>query len=200
MASPVVGSSGKSPAVCAPIFQQDRFTARRKTFALRPEVRFTDAEGKTLAFLRKKVFSWKDEIRVFTDETLSLELLNIKARKIVDWGAAFDIDDSINRQKVGVLKRSGWKSLVRSELLIADAADQEIGRITVQSMVMALLGRHRYNFEIRGQQVGTVERKPGLLTARMEVDFSSDQKRLLDRRLATAAVALLIYLEDSQSA
>src|SRR5215831_16343858 len=126
-ASPTVGAA--SPTISAAIFQQDRFLARQKIFAFAPQFFFLDLNGNTLAYLRKKVFTWKDEIRIFTDEQQTMELLSIKARKIIDWGTAFDVTDSINQQKVGALKRRGWKSLLRKEYTILDANDQEIGTL-----------------------------------------------------------------------
>jgi len=207
LASPMWGSSAQSAPISAAIFQQDRFIARQKIFTLSPQFYFLDLDGNTLAFLRKKVFTWKDDIRVFTDETLSMELLTIKARKIIDWGAAFDVTDSINHQKVGVLKRRGWKSLVRAEWTIVDANDQEIGRIQEGSTFLALLRRfitnlvpQSYSFEVRGQQVGSARQKLNFFVPRMEADFSNDPGRTLDRRLATAAIVLLMTVEGRQSA
>ncbi|HZD95793.1 MAG TPA: hypothetical protein VE133_16145, partial [Candidatus Sulfotelmatobacter sp.] len=162
MATPGVNALGTQPAIAAAIFQQDTFIARQKVFSLAPSFYIQDHLGNALAFLRKKVFTWKDEVRVFTDETQSLELLHIKARKIIDWGTAFDVTDSINQQKVGVLKRRGWKSLVRKEWILMDAFDQEIGTIKEDSMLLAFVRRfliafipQTYNFEIGGQQMGT---------------------------------------------
>ena len=207
MASPVLDSSAKTAAINAPIFQEDRFTALQKIFSFTPQFRFCDAQGKTLAYLRKKVFSWKDQIRVFTDETLSLELLTINARKIIDWGSAFEVTDSLNHQRVGVLKRRGWRSFVRSEWLIFDAQEQQVGRIVEQSAFKAVMRRllgdllpQSYSFEIQGQQVGTARQRLNFLMPRMEADFSGDSGRLLDRRLATAAVVLIMSIEGRQMA
>jgi uncharacterized protein YxjI len=207
VASPVLDSSAKTAAINAPIFQEDRFTALQKIFSFTPQFRFYDTQGKTLAYLRKKVFSWKDQIRVFTDETHSLELLTINARKIIDWGSAFEVTDSLNHQRVGVLKRRGWRSFVRSEWLIFDAQEQQVGRIVEQSAFKAVMRRllgdllpQSYSFEIQGQQVGTARQRLNFLMPRMEADFSSDSGRLLDRRLATAAVVLIMSIEGRQMA
>lgn len=207
MASPVLGSSVKTAPVRAAIFQLDRYIARQKIFTWTPQFYFCDSNGDTLAFLRKRVFSWKDEIRVFTDKEQTLELLNIKARKIIDWGAAFDVTDSINHQKVGVLKRRGWKSLVRTEWTIVDAGDQEIGKIRENSTFMAVMRRfltnllpQSFSFEVHGQQVGSARQKLNFFVPRMEADFSNDPGHLLDRRLATAAIVLLMAVEGRQSA
>ena len=137
MASTGIGSATKPALISAALFQQDQFMARQKIFSLVPSFYFHDQQGNALAFLRKKVFTWRDEIRVFTDENQSMELLQIKARKIIDWGTAFDVTDSINHQRVGALKRRAWKSLIRKEWTIMDANDQEIGRIQEDSVFLA---------------------------------------------------------------
>ncbi|HEY6350519.1 MAG TPA: hypothetical protein VI636_14020 [Candidatus Angelobacter sp.] len=207
MASPIAGITATSAPISAAIFQQDRFMARQRIFTLTPQFHFYDLSGNTLAFLRKKVFTWKDEIRIFTDQAQSMELLHIKARKIIDWGTAFDITDSINHQKVGVLKRQGWKSLVRKEWTIMDANDQEIGRIQEDSMFLATVRRYltniipqSYTFAVRGQLVGTARQNWNFFAPKMEVDFSGDPGRMLDRRLVAAAIVLLMAVEGRQGA
>ena len=205
MATPGVNAPGVQTAIVAAIFQQDSFLARQKIFSLAPCFYFQDHMGNALAFLRKKIFTWKDEVRVFTDETQSLELLRIKARKIIDWGTAFDVTDSINHQKVGVLKRRGWKSVLRKEWTIMDALDQEIGMVREDSMLLAFVRRfitalipQTYTFEIAGQQIGTAKQNWNLFAPKMNVDFSSDLGKRLDRRLAVAAVVLLMAVEGRQ--
>ena len=205
MATPGVTAPGVQPPIAAAIFQQDAFVARQKIFSLSPCFYVQDHLGNALAFLRKKVFTWKDDIRVFTDETQSLELLRIKARKIIDWGAAFDVSDSINNQKVGALKRRGWKSVLRKEWVVMDALDQEIGRIREDSAMLAFVRRfitallpQTYTFELAGQQVGTAAQNWNLFAPRMYVDFTADPGRALDRRLAVAAVVLLMAVEGRQ--
>src|SRR5947199_8031841 len=142
MASTGMGISARpAPSIVAAAFQQDRFLARQKIWTFSPKFYFCDLDGNTLAFLRKKVFTLKDEIRIFTDETQSMELLHIKARKIIDWGTAFDVTDSINHQKVGVIKRQGWKSIIRTEWIIMDANEQEIGKIQEDSFFLAMVRR-----------------------------------------------------------
>jgi uncharacterized protein YxjI len=205
MATPGMNAPGNRPALAAAIFQQDTFIARQKIFSLAPCFYINDPAGNAMAFLRKKVFTWKDEIRVFTDEGQSMELLHIKARKIIDWGMAFDITDSINNQKIGALKRRGGKSLVRKEWVLMDAFDQEIGSIKEDSMLLAFVRRfitallpQTYTFEIGGQAVGTAAQNWNLFAPKMNVDFTADLAKRLDRRLAVAAVVLLMAVEGRQ--
>ena len=206
MASPGTSAPSRQTAqILAAAFQQDRFTARQKIWTLAPKFYFCDEQGNTLAFLRKKVFTLKDEIRVFTDETQSMELLHIKARKIIDWGTAFDVTDSINHQKVGVIKRQGWKSIIRKEWTMMDANEQQIGTVKEDSLLLATLRRYviniipqAYTFEAGGRELGTARQNWNFFLPKMHVDFSNDPGRQLDRRLVAAAVVLLMAVEGRQ--
>ena len=205
MATPVVSSPTSAPAISAAVFQQDCFLARQKVFSFTPKFYFCDQNGSVLAFLRKKVFTLKDEIRVFTDETQSFELLRIKGRQIIDFGAAFDVMDSINNERVGTLKRRGWKSLVRKEWTILDAREKEIGRFKEDSLMLAMLRRfitslipQEYTFELEGRQIGTARQNWNFFAPKMQVDFSGDPGRKFDRRLAAAAIILLLAVEGRQ--
>jgi hypothetical protein len=201
LASPTLGSSANFAPISAPIFQQERFTVeRRRILSFMPQFRFRDSGGSTLAFLPRKPLSWKEEIRLFTDETLSMELLSIKASKITDRGVAFEVTDSINRQKVGALQRSGWSWLIAAEWTIMDANGHEIGKIlersTFPGRFLRIMFPRWYAFEVREQQIGIVREKPMLLSPRMDADFAQDSARLLDRRLATAAIVLMLTVEE----
>jgi uncharacterized protein YxjI len=206
MASPGMGvTTRQASQILAAAFQQDRFIARQKIWTLSPKFYFCDEHGNTLAFLRKKVFTLKDEIRIFTDETQSMELLHIKARKIIDWGTAFDVTDSINHQKVGVIKRQGWKSILRKEWIIMDANEQQIGAVKEDSLLLATLRRYliniipqAYSFEVEGRELGTARQNWNFFVPKMNVDFSGDPGRQLDRRLVAAAVVLLMAVEGRQ--
>ena len=208
MASTGMGISARpAPSIVAAAFQQDRFLARQKIWTFIPKFYFCDLDGHTLAFLRKKVFALKDEIRIYTDENQSMELLHIKARKIIDWGTAFDVTDSINHQKVGVIKRQGWKSILRKEWTIMDVNEQPICTVKEDSLFLATLRRYiinlipqAYHFEANGRELGTARQNWNIFAPKMMVDFSNDPGRELDRRLVAAAVVLLMAVECRQRA
>jgi uncharacterized protein YxjI len=118
------------------------YTIRRKFFTfLGAKFHIYDAAGNLLGYSKQKAFKLKEDIRIFTDETLSDERVAIKARSIIDFGAAYDVIDSKKQLKVGALKRKGWTSLVRDSWILMDEADHEVGTIQEDSMMMALLRR-----------------------------------------------------------
>jgi uncharacterized protein YxjI len=200
--TPGVAPARVQTPVIAEIFQQDCFVARQKIFSFAPKFTFYDEAGSVLAFLRKKVFTWKDDIRLFTDPTQSFELLRIRGRQIIDFGASFDVTDSLSGEKAGVLKRRGWKSLLRAEWDILDSNEIEVGKILEDSPFLAILRRlfgrwipQGYSFEHHGNLVGTAQRTWNLFVPALRVDFSLDTARVLDRRLIVAAVVLLMTVE-----
>ena len=207
MAGTAIAVDGPKPSAgIVPVtFEQDFFVARRKIFSFAPKLYIWDRAGCSLAFVRKKIFAVRDDIRVFTDETQSFELLRIKGRNIIDFGAAFDVVDSLNEQKVGVLKRRGWKSLLRAEWNILDALDQEIGKIREDSALLAAIRRlilrilpQNFTFELGGQVVGTAKQSWNIFAPTMTVDFTADPGKKLDRRLVVAAIMLLMSVEKNE--
>lgn len=196
-----MATAAPSPAT----FAHDHFLVRRKIFALANQFSLHDPQGNLIGYSKQKMFKLKEDIRIYTDQSMTRELVLIKARQILDWSAAYDVMDAFSGQKVGALKRKGWKSVLRDEWIIMDTADQEIGRIREDSALLATIRRfvtniipQSYNFELRGQTIGTANQNWNFFAPKMDVDLSQDITRSLDRRLAAAAVILLMAIEGRQ--
>jgi len=89
-------------------FTFDRYLLKRQVFALTGKFRFFDPNGQLVLFSEQKMFRLREDIRVYSDETKSREVLMIKARQIIDFSAAFDVVDSATGQKIGALRRPGY--------------------------------------------------------------------------------------------
>ncbi|MFN8855840.1 MAG: hypothetical protein ACK50P_09745 [Planctomycetaceae bacterium] len=101
--------------------------------------------GKPIGFSQQKAFKLKEDIRIYTDESRQNERMSIRARQIIDFSAAYDVYDSSTGEKLGALKRKGWSSLIRDSWIVMDTADNEVGKITEDSLLMATLRRF-FNF------------------------------------------------------
>lgn len=122
------------------------YTIRRKVFSfLGPKFHVYNADGKLIGFSKQKAFKLKEDIRVYSDESMKDERLVISARSIVDFSAAYDVTDSKSGTKLGALKRQGMKSMLRDSWTVMDENDAEIGKIQEDSMGMALLRRFLSN-------------------------------------------------------
>lgn len=118
------------------------YTIRRKILTLfGAKFHIYDARGSVIGFSHQKAFKLREDIRVFTDESMADERLSIKARQIIDFSAAYDIVDSRSGTKLGALKRKGWSSLVRDSWIVMDENDREVGHLHEDSLLLALLRR-----------------------------------------------------------
>lgn len=189
-----------------PVFQFPQYLLKRQVFALTGKLRFYDPQGNLVLFVEQKMFRLREDIRVYNDESKTQELLLIKARNIVDWAAAYDVADPATGQKVGVLRRKGWKSMLRDEWEVLDVNDQPIGRLFEDSAGQALLRRlllgsllpQNYDMTIGETRVAGLRQKFNLFAYLMVVDFSMDITGKLDRRLGIAAAVLLAIIEGKQ--
>ncbi len=190
-----------------PVFLYPNYLLKRQVFALTGKLCFFNPQGDLAFFVQQKMFRLREDIRVYSDEARTQEILLIKARNIIDWAAAYDVTDSATGEKVGVLRRKGWKSMVRDEWEVLDANDQPVGRLFEDSAVKAMLRRlllgsllpQDYDLTIGDVRVADLRQKFTLFGYQMMVDFSMDTAKKLDHRLGLAAAILLAIIEGKQS-
>lgn len=189
-----------------PIFQFPKYVLRRQAIALTGKFRFYDPSGNLVLFSEQKMFKWREDIRVYADEAKTQEVLSIKARQIMDFSAAYDVVDSATGEKVGALRRKGLRSLLRDEWEVLDANDSLKGLLFEDSMGLALLRRfllgnwlpQNYDITFGETRVADIRQEFNLFRYELNLDFSMDTTRLLDRRLGLAAGILLAAVEGRQ--
>ena len=189
-----------------PIFQYPTYLLKRQAIALTGKFRFYDPAGNLVMFSEKKMFKLREDIRVYSDESKSREVLSIKARQILDFSAAYDVVDTELNQKVGVLRRRGLRSLLRDEWEVLDASDGMKGKLFEDSVALALLRRfalgqwlpQNYDITFGNTRVADLKQKFNPLRYELIIDFSMDTAQQLDRRLGIAAGILLAAVEGKQ--
>ena len=82
-----------------------------------------DAQGKIIAYVRQKMFKFKEDIQVFSDESRTQVNYRIKADKWIDFSAAYSFTDSSGRE-LGKVARKGWASLWKANYDIIDQQQQ----------------------------------------------------------------------------
>lgn len=188
-------------------FQYDHYLLKRQVLALTGKFRIYGPNEQLLLYSQQKMFKLKEDIRVFSDESMMQELLHIQARQVIDFSAAYDVVDSAYQTKVGVLRRKGLRSMMRDEWEVLDAYDQPIGILQEDSVGYALLRRlllgsllpQKYDLLMREQPVADFTQRFHLFGYHLDLDFSMDSSRQLDRRLGIAAAILLGTIEGKQS-
>lgn len=187
-------------------FLLDQYQARRKVWTLfTPKFHIYDPFGHLVAYVEQKAFKLKEDITVFADEQKQRSLLHIQARQILDFSAAYDVADATTGEKVGALRRKGLKSILRDEWLLLDPSEREIGLLQEDSALNATLRRflsnlipQRYHIRLNGQDAGFIRQHFNPFVLKHDVDLRADTGRRLDRRLALAAVVLLLAIEGRQ--
>jgi hypothetical protein len=190
-----------------PIFQYPNYLLKRQAIAFTGKFRVYDPMSNLVLFSEQKMFRLREDIRVYSDENKTQEVLSIKARQIVDFSAAYDVVDAAYNQKVGALRRKGLSSIVRDEWQVLDVNDNVVGKLFEDSIGLALLRRlllgsllpQNYDMTFGETRVADLRQNFNPFRYELNLDFSMDTGRLLDRRIGIAAGILLAAVEGKQS-
>ncbi|HYE19589.1 MAG TPA: hypothetical protein VEA69_14150, partial [Tepidisphaeraceae bacterium] len=192
-----------------PVFQNKNYLIRRKVLKIfGGAFHVYDPTGQLIGYSKMKAFKFKEDVRLYTDESMQRELLTIQARSVIDWGASYDVWDAFANQKVGALRRRGWKSMFKDEWLILDAYDREIGKIQEDGALKATLRRfiefaavifpQKYTVTVMNQPVAVFKQNFNPFVYKLNVDLTQDPNGHLDRRLAVAAALMMAAVEGKQ--
>jgi uncharacterized protein YxjI len=197
--------------------QHDRFLLRQRIRPIINQYEITlptpDGEpGEPVAFVEQKRFAFKEDIRFYTDDSKSRELMRIKARQRFDPIARYDVTDP-DGTKIGGIQKAFGASLLRSTYVLSDPAGAELAQARERSLGVALFRRLvdfvpyvgnfadwlpiPYHFEIRrGETVlGTHSRQAFKFRDTYTIDMAGDPTRTLDRRLVLALAVGLDALQ-----
>ncbi len=190
--------------------QHDAFVLRQQIKLVINRYQFTlpgsDGEedpSQPVAFVEQKRFKFKEDIRFFTDESKSTEVMRLKAKQRFDPRAKYDITDA-QGQTIGQIQKVFGKSLLRSTYKVYGATGDELFVARERSLAVALFRRVvgfipyiggfadwlpiPYHFDfIRGEEtIGSNSRKIGSFRDIYRIHVDGDPERAIDRRLVLA--------------
>ncbi len=130
------------------------YLIRRKVFNfLGAKFHIYDNNNLLIGFCQQKAFKLKEDISVYTDETKAVELLNIKARNIIDFSACYDVFDSTTQEYLGAWRRKGWSSLIRDNWEMLDPCGNVLAELNEDNIELALVRRFATNLIPQGYQL-----------------------------------------------
>ncbi len=159
--------------------------------------------GEKVCFVEQKRFKFKEDIRFYTDDAKTQELLRIKARQAFDPRATYDVTDDLGA-KIGAIQKVFGASLLRSTFRILGPGGEEVAIATEKSMPIAITRRAvgfipfvenvanwlpiPYHFVfMRGEQIiGENTRQMFKIRDVYHIDMSADTGRVIDRRMVLA--------------
>jgi hypothetical protein len=199
-----------TPSTTPELYEHEEFEAKRQVFKLLGAAFYLRSmDGRLLGYSKQKAFKLKEDIRIYSDEEMTDELLLIQADRVVDFSAAYQVTDSKTGEVVGKLRRKGWSSMLRDSWEILDAAGNPLGRVIEDSGWKAMARRlidfaslllpQTFLVQIDDQTVATMRQNRNFLAPKFFVNLGLDDQELLPRPLAIAAVVLMLAIEGRQA-
>jgi hypothetical protein len=169
-------------------------------------------EEEPFGYVQQKRFTFKEDIRFFSDRERTQEVLRIKARQRFDPRARYDVTTA-DGTKVGEIQKVFGKSLLRSSYALFDSSGAEVATARERSLVIALFRRlvglipligdladwlpipYHFDFRRGEQELGTHRRRIGRIGDVYDIDMSGDPERTVDRRLVLALAVGMVALQ-----
>lgn len=193
----------------APCFTYPSYLVRKKALKLLGgKVDIYAPDGTPVLCSLQKAFRLKEDIRLYTDDRKTQELLVIKARQIIDFSAAYDVVEAPTGIRLGALRRKGWQSLIQDKWEVLDPADRVVATIEEDNILLALLRRfatnlipQRYDFKtLSGEVIAEGNQHFNPFIYKLDLTMQKPgATQVLDPRLVLAAAVLLALIEGRES-
>lgn len=164
-----------------------------KVLALAPQIFLEDAQGQSIAYIRQKMFKFREHVEVYTSKKRSEKLANIKADKIIDWSARYTFTDDAG-QELGAIGRKGMRSIWKAtynvfevgsdnikfsiveENPFAKIFDSLLGELPLIGLLSTVLFQPKYIVTRVSDNtpVMRLTKKPALFESRFQIDKLSD--------------------------
>jgi uncharacterized protein YxjI len=187
----------------------EQYTIRRKVLKLfGASFHIYAPDGSVIGFCKQKAFKLKEDIRIYTDESMSTELLVIRARSIIDFSATYDVLMP-SGESLGSFRRAGLAStFVRDQWQAFDPAGRQIAELAeVGSFLafarrfidlIALLSPQVFNLTTTdGREIASFRTHFNLFVYRLSISIKADDNQL-DDLMILAAGCLIAAIEGRQ--
>lgn len=181
-----------------------------KVIAFNPQVKVTDATGQTALYVKQKALAFKEDVKIFADEAQQRQLYQMKANKVIDFSAQYNITRA-DGGPVGAVKRKGMRSIFKATYNIVDAAGADVGLIHEENgwvkVMDALLGEvpilgmlsgymfnPAYLVDLRGQTVLYLKKQPAFLEGKFMLDKRGNISDA-DEGLLVSSIIMMLMLE-----
>ncbi len=182
---------------------QNYYRVRKKVLAIGNKYWIEDQAGNVIGFSKQKVLKLKEDIRIYTDESMKQELFRIKQQEIIDLWGNFALIDSATEQPIGYIRRKAAKSTFAwDEWEMYDANNQLIGKIE-ESKGRGLMRKYmpggklipeKMTISLGGRPVAEVNQKFKVIGDIWELNCTNLPPNV-DRRPLLGALVLMAMIE-----
>lgn len=186
-----------------------------KITTLASDFNITDRNENYVAYVRQKMFKLREDVIVFSDESRSKELFNIKANQWIDFNASYMMTDLVNGQKFGRLARKGMRSIWKAQYDILDENDRVkyqinednawvkvldglVGEIPILGMFTGYFLNPSYTVKDNaGKEYFRLKKMPSLIGRRFQLDRLIDIDDQ-DETLVVLSFLMMVLLERAR--
>ena len=190
-----------------------------KILAFAPQLHITDSSGKSLVYVKQKLFKFKEKVEIFTDKSKSTKLGTIKANKVLDWSARYFFESNEAQPRaIGSVGRKGMRSIWKASYEVFNPGDETpdyhiseenpaskifdslLGQVPIVGMATSYLFNPKYlaTQKNSGEGVMRVTKKPALWEGKFQIDkLSQDLSSQQELNLIFSYIMLLL-LERSR--
>lgn len=169
----------------------------------------TDSSGSTVGYVRQKMFKFKEDIEVFSDDSRTRLLYRIRADKWLDWSAAYSFTDGLGRD-IGKVARQGWASIWKAHYEIIDqnnqlqyhvreengwvkVVDSFIGEVPVLSMFTGYLFNPSYIVtDLRDNPIARLKKEPSFWGRKFSIIQLGDIDQDDDDRIMLGLMMMIL--------
>ena len=193
------------------LFDSDGYMVRQKVMKILGEefhIYSDESMRSMIGYSKMAALKLKEDIRVYSDESKSKELLIIKQKGVLDVTGGFRIVDGQSGEPLGTLKRKGIKSIIRDSWVFIDQNENVIGSLSEESGGLAFLRRfipylqilfpQQFHLRLNGAK-GVVKYTQKMNPFVHKLLVSGVKSSGIDPRIAAAAAIILIAIEGRQS-
>lgn len=165
----------------------ESYTIRRKVLKIfGAAFHIFDPQGKVVGYCKQKAFKLKEDIRIFTDESCTTELIAIKARSVIDFGANYDVfvgagsvtpgspsGAATSGLVLGSFRRKGLtSSFIRDHWLVFDRTGVQVAEMVEDGSFLAFARRYIDFVSLIAPQKFTLKKMDGTVIARYRQHFN----------------------------
>jgi len=186
-----------------PIWYQNHYIIRKKALRVVDQYYIEDANGARLAYSKQKFWKIKEDIRVYTNESMNQELFRVLQAQIIDAWGKFDVIDSATGAKLGFFRRKALRSaFISDEWELYNVHNQLIGQLkegTGRGLVrkyvpLGNLVPEKITMTLNGQPVVQIEQRFKVVGDIWDVKIHALPPDF-DRRVLLAGVILMAMIE-----
>jgi uncharacterized protein YxjI len=187
----------------------ERYTIRRQVLKIfGAGFHIYDASGAVVGYCKQKAFRVREDLRIYTDDTCTEELLVISTRSVWDISGVYSVSLK-SGDVIGAFRRHGVRSMVRDKWTVLGPDGQTIGEAHEDSAFKGLLRRSHdlfaaiipQTFHITasdGREVATYRTHMNPFVHRISVTIHAEEDEHFDDLLLLAGGCLLIAIEGRQ--